>query len=315
MRRRQQILCVLTAVLVLALVRLPARAAQNKSNNPTPPELLITEVLVTFGPPDMLTIKGVNFDNGAPPVVLLGNLGPLVVSSVSPTEIVAQCPGGDCPVGDYLLSVATGPAVRTYDAYELTIGAVGPQGATGPQGAPGDAVILGFNFEDAGEWTCDPTVQPPAQASHSVLGITGVISSTGNGCDTGGQTFGSPQNGVWLNNTLNPATRFTFLTFTAAFPVQLNKIVLQAMENDPSDFSVAVEISPVNDPAPTEAAPGTDYLTLGEFNPGTFTTQTISVGLTLEPGIYHIRFRPTTPTTFTAWLAMDNVGLLGMVER
>ncbi len=140
------------ATLCLLLMSGPA-LAQNSNNNPTKTEILILEVLATFenpdfvGTPDTITITGVNFDNNDPPVVVLGDQGALnVLSTTGGTEIVAECPGGMCADGDFLLEVITGNGVQHYDEYDLTIGAVGPQGPqgdTGPVGPRGETGPVG----------------------------------------------------------------------------------------------------------------------------------------------------------------------------
>jgi microcystin-dependent protein len=113
-----------------------ALAGQNNSNNPTVPELLITEVRVDFSNNEIV-ITGVNFDNGDTPVVTLGDdPTPLAINGSTATEIKADLPGG-VQDGDYLLVVSTGPAVINYDEYDLTIGAAGLQGEPGEQGPQG----------------------------------------------------------------------------------------------------------------------------------------------------------------------------------
>ena len=64
--------------------------------------LNITEVLITFGSPDTLTITGEDFDFGPGPlVVTLGELGALEIVSATATQIVVNCPstmtGYMCP--------------------------------------------------------------------------------------------------------------------------------------------------------------------------------------------------------------------------
>lgn len=96
----------------------------------------VQNVFVVSGMHDELVIMGAEFDNGGPPGVTLAGFPPLMVISNTPTEIVAQLPGG-IPDGDYLLTVSTGSGANQSDSYDLTIGAVGPQGPTGPTGAAG----------------------------------------------------------------------------------------------------------------------------------------------------------------------------------
>lgn len=98
--------------------------------------LVITEVFVGFDP-DLVFIYGRNFDQGREPVVFLGDYpDPLLVTTTSDSELIAELPIG-LVAGDYLLTVLTGNGARRFDAFSLTVGAVGPQGEPGPQGLPG----------------------------------------------------------------------------------------------------------------------------------------------------------------------------------
>jgi hypothetical protein len=153
-------------ILFAALAVQPALAANNKNNNPTNNELYVDEVSVTFSTEDTpttalgdcaagsdrLTIRGVNFDNGDAPVVMFGQAGPLTICYAGGTSVVAELPN---PLndGDYRISVATGPAVKDYSEYDLTVGAVGPQGIQGEMGEKGDEGDKGEKGEkgDKGE--------------------------------------------------------------------------------------------------------------------------------------------------------------------
>jgi hypothetical protein len=103
--------------------------AANKGNN-----LFVSSVFIDFES-NTITINGSNFTGGAFPLVTLGE-EVLVVDSYSETDIVAFLP----PLladGDYLLTVSTGSGNNNSDEYNLTIGAVGPQGEQGLQGIQG----------------------------------------------------------------------------------------------------------------------------------------------------------------------------------
>ena len=121
-----------------------AFAANNENNNPTNNELYIEEAFVTFGDQnvycpnghigmDTVTIEGVNFDNGDLPIVIFGQRGPLTICSADGTTIVAELPN---PLfdGDYRVFVSTGPAVKHFSGYDLTVNAVGPEGQRGATG-------------------------------------------------------------------------------------------------------------------------------------------------------------------------------------
>ncbi len=95
-------------------------------------ELFITKIFVDFdgtcsGFPE-IAITGENFDNGDPPDVTIGIFPvPLTVCFAAATLIVAELPA-NFPDGDYRVTVETGPSATGHDAYDLTIGAVGPAG-------------------------------------------------------------------------------------------------------------------------------------------------------------------------------------------
>jgi hypothetical protein len=157
-----------------AVIR-PALADQKKID-PAPPQLVITEVSVEFisGPLDtvQLYISGKNFSNGSEPnVTLAGSV--LKVLSFDDGLILAE--GEGFIEGDYLLSVSTGPAVKNYDGYNLTIGAVGPQGPEGPQGEKGPMGAIG---------PIGPTGPKGPQGD---LGLSGATGPPGPKGDTGSQ--------------------------------------------------------------------------------------------------------------------------------
>ena len=121
--------------------------------NAAPPggHLNITEVFVTFGPPDTLTIMGEDFGFGPGPlVVTLGDFDPLTIVSATPTTIVVNCPpdGSNIPTcldGDFLLTASNGNGQSQNDEYDLTIGAVGLQGDKGDKGDKGDTGDTGVS--------------------------------------------------------------------------------------------------------------------------------------------------------------------------
>ncbi len=69
------------------------------------------------------------------PVVMLGEyVDPLVIVGVPTDEVIVALLPENIVAGDYLLTVSNGNGQSQNDEYDLTIGAVGPQG---PQGEPG----------------------------------------------------------------------------------------------------------------------------------------------------------------------------------
>ena len=170
--------------LAAALTVQPVFAANNKENNPTNQELYIEESFVTFdadpvgdctGPHDTLTIKGVNFDNGDPPHVTFGQQGPLTVCLADGTTIVAQLPR-PLDAGDYRVGVFTGPAVKDFSEYDLTVGAVGPKGDKGDKGVKGDKGDKGDKGVKGDKGDRGPSGEPGAALSFQTIRATNFCS-------------------------------------------------------------------------------------------------------------------------------------------
>jgi len=130
-----------TSALVVFLFS-PAIAAP-----PGPPgaHLDVTQVMVDDPDnPTSVMIIGTDLDFGNGPLsVTLGEFGALVVTGTpSDTLIEATLPAGIYP-GDFLLTVANGNGQSQNDEYDLTIGAVGPQGDQGKLGPQGEQGKLG----------------------------------------------------------------------------------------------------------------------------------------------------------------------------
>jgi hypothetical protein len=104
------------------------------ADTPSGLDMIIVNVYADLGS-GLLILSGQNFDSGDYPVVTLGDLG-LEVFSYTPEELIAGLPP-DIMAGDYRLTVSTGNAVRQFDSYDLTIGAVGPEGPQGLRGSDG----------------------------------------------------------------------------------------------------------------------------------------------------------------------------------
>lgn len=103
--------------------------------------LTIIEVLAEFDP-DGLMITGESLDRGPGPLVVtlgdpLGVAGDITSACTLVTPELITCDlsaGGLPPAGDYLLVVSNGRRSSQTDEYDLTIGAVGPQGPPGIDG-------------------------------------------------------------------------------------------------------------------------------------------------------------------------------------
>lgn len=182
------------AMALSGFVAMPsALAANNSHNNPVFVEVYIEEAQVNFdanvvgGPCDQaidtLTIKGVNFDNGAAPIVNIGAIGALTVCSSDGTTIIAAMPD-PLPDGDYRISVITGNAVKDFSEYDLTVGAVGAQGEPGPAGPQGDTGSAGAQGDTGPEGPTGP---------QGDIGPAGPDGSTGPQGDAGPAGPSGPQ--------------------------------------------------------------------------------------------------------------------------
>jgi len=143
--RRRRIAAVLAAG-ALALGAAPGAMAQRISLNDLDARITTIEgedrdagaqliIDSALASESMIEIRGINFDGGAPPQVSIGG-EPLAVLSSSATDIQAALPA-PLPPGSYSLTVQSGPGRDRFDAFTVTVGALGPEGAPGPGGAPG----------------------------------------------------------------------------------------------------------------------------------------------------------------------------------
>jgi hypothetical protein len=102
------------------------------------PQLIVQSVFVD---PPHLVIEGQNFWNNLPENPLVRILGEeQVLTDFTDTTIEALMLDPMLPDGNYMLTVETGPLRLQFDAFEFTLGAVGPQG---PQGIPGPPGLQG----------------------------------------------------------------------------------------------------------------------------------------------------------------------------
>ena len=135
-------------LLLLALAASPVLAAPG-----SPPQLVIVSASADVAA-GTLTIVGTEF--GDEPVVTL-NATPLTVVTSTPSQIDATLPPGLAP-GSYLLTVSRGPATTQFDAFNVTLGAAGPQGPPGGMGAPGPPGTFTGHFQSPnGQYSLDVT--------------------------------------------------------------------------------------------------------------------------------------------------------------
>jgi collagen triple helix repeat protein len=112
------------------------------------PQLQIDEVYVDFGA-RTITIRGRNFNAGPSLYVSLGSFGDITSSCTAnltslPHTIACKFSSSGLPEdGDYRLRVVTGPSQTQADEYDLTVGAVGPQGPQGLAGSQGPQGVQG----------------------------------------------------------------------------------------------------------------------------------------------------------------------------
>ncbi len=139
-----------TLLAVVLFFRIPLLFGQGPSSN----QLVITSAEVDFDIGQCMNpcggtilITGNNLGDTTPTVNLFVPIqgeNELTVLSFDPVtqEIFAELPTGiDLTPGTLLLTVSTGMALTQFDAFNVTIGAVGPQGPTGdigPKGSTGD---------------------------------------------------------------------------------------------------------------------------------------------------------------------------------
>ena len=123
-------------------------------------DLEIHRVWVSFGSPDMLLIQGQDLNHQGDPVIMIDGVeNPLVLDTVSDSDVTAELPVLDD--GDYRLTVQTGDRKSnlTFDEFYFTLGAVGPTGPMGPPGPPGESgaaadlsIVYGWVASDGTVW-------------------------------------------------------------------------------------------------------------------------------------------------------------------
>ncbi|MFT6363480.1 MAG: hypothetical protein ACJAZ8_001898 [Planctomycetota bacterium] len=157
------------------------------------------------------------------------------------------------------------------------------------------------------DFDSDPLGTIVVAQSSSTANLSGVVSSTATGSGAGITPSGGYKSAFLSSNV------FTYIRFTTTTPIILEELTLKGNENDPlASLNFAVELSPEGAPVPTQAAPGTGYATLGDFDVTSGALQDVSIlgSPTLLAGTYNIRLRVTTPpATGTSALFIDDVEL------
>src|SRR5438874_7015775 len=128
-RNHLHLVVFLMALLLSPTVFGQERSATVKSRinpNASPNVIVVKTVTVDFTT-NSITIKGENFGTVAPTVKIAGNQ--LVVESFeSATQTIVAFLPGVLSSGTYLLTVSTGSSSNQTSEFDITIGAVGPQG-------------------------------------------------------------------------------------------------------------------------------------------------------------------------------------------
>jgi len=137
------------------------------ADTPSDLNLVIQRVYVDLDN-SLIFVTGENFGNGASPDVTLGGIN-LKVDSYTQHDIIAKFPVG-IPDGDYKLVVYTGPAVKQYDAYIVTIGAVGPQGPPGSAGTTEWKIVDNDGVADWGTSRIEGTANCDIVNGYTVTG-------------------------------------------------------------------------------------------------------------------------------------------------
>ncbi len=179
------------AFALLALLALPASAAaQRGGGGGSQPQLVITRATMA---PDEVTIDihGTNFGTGVPTVWLNGQL--LLVQSSTPTDIQAVL-AAPLNSASYRVIVARGTSAAEMDDFEITVGAVGPQGPPGTIDLPlldaryapiahGHFVgqIAGAATLGANSFAGNQQVTGNLDVTGQIAGSTGTLANSGSG--------------------------------------------------------------------------------------------------------------------------------------
>jgi hypothetical protein len=121
-----------------------------------------------------ITINGTSFGTGTP-IVRLAGVG-LAVKTSSSTQIITALPSGTAS-GTYLLKVTV--AGQTDSTFEVTLGAVGPQGPIGARGPAGANGAAGPQGPQGAAGPQGPAGAAGAQGPAGPQGVTGAAGPAG----------------------------------------------------------------------------------------------------------------------------------------
>jgi hypothetical protein len=191
-------------IVVLSIIMVfPFALAADKAENPV--QLKIHYIDVNFGA-NSIFIDGINFTKakGIPVVTLKGlNDMVLVIGPYTDTTLQAQLPSGFA-AGDYLLTVSTGNGTTDYDEYNLTIGAVGPQGPKGDTGGIGEKGDKGDGGPVGAQGPIGLTGPAGATGPQGPAGPQGIQGPVGETGTTGAQGPAGPVGATGATGPVGP---------------------------------------------------------------------------------------------------------------
>jgi hypothetical protein len=172
-----------SSVLMLSTLLTVASIGSMAQDSPSAPKPAIVSAVANFQT-NQITITGSNFGKATPSVALDGSA--LKIVSNSTTTVVADLNNGTAP-GAYLLTL-TNASTGVKVAFDVTLGATGPQGVQGPQGAQGPAGQTGSQGPQGPQGSQGPQ-GPQGQSGTASIADTGFSGGTGcgplNTCSTG----------------------------------------------------------------------------------------------------------------------------------
>ena len=179
---------VISGFLMFLLISSQAFADRRDEENKHKKALTIKQVSVDFDSGEIyINGKNLTRKDRTPTVKLAGTE---LVVSISTKELVIALLDPGTQAGDYLLTVSTGHGEKKTDSYDLTIGAVGPQGpegAVGPQGETGPQGPIGLTGATGKTGAVGPMGPRGIQGKPGAKGDTGATGAQGPKGDIGPQ--------------------------------------------------------------------------------------------------------------------------------
>lgn len=211
---------------------LPTAHADDDDDDELRQELAVTEVLVNYGVQDtiQITVEGADLDAAESVAVSLGERGALEVLTAGGNAILALCPDGTCEDGDVRLTVSVEATRRGGDddddddddrtrlqtaAYDLTLGAVGPQGEPGERGPVGPQGDRGPQGDPGPKGDIGPRGAQGPEGDTGPQGVRGPKGDTGPRGAQGPEGDPGPQGILRFYDVFTDRTRVPPFNFTA----------------------------------------------------------------------------------------------------